>query len=91
MTEDIIRKNSENLLGLSDESLDSLAGGYVLDNGTDYEDIDENGDVVETIPGTTMASYETARQRARELDLHDFEITWGELDNLRKRGGIGYY
>ena len=91
MTEDIIRKNSKNLLGLSDESLDSLAGGYVLNNGTDYEVIDENGDVVETIPGTTMASYETARQRARELGLHDFEITWGELDNLRKRGGIGYY
>ena len=53
--------------------------------------IDEKGDVVETIPGTTMASYETARQRARDLGLHDFEITWGELNNLRKRGGIGNY
>ena len=51
----------------------------------------DNGNVVETIPGTTMTSYESARQRARELGLHDFEITWGELDNLRKRGDIGIY
>ena len=91
MAEDIIRENSEDGVELSDESLDSIAGGYVLNNGTDYEVIDEKGDVVETIPGTTMASYESARQRARELGLHDFEITWGELNNLRKRGGIGNY
>lgn len=91
MAEDIIRENSVDGIGLSDESLDSLAGGYVLNNGNDYEVIDGNGNVVETIPGTTMASYESARQRARELGLHDFEITWGELDNLRKRGDIGIY
>lgn len=91
MAEDNIRENSEKLHRLSDKSLDSLSGGYVLNNGTDYEVIDEKGDVVETIEGTTMASYESARQRARELGLHDFEITWGELNNLRKRGGIGNY
>ena len=91
MAEDIIHESGEDGFELDKESLDSISGGYVLNNGTDYEVIDGNGDVVETIQGTTMASYESARQRARELGLHDFEITWAELNNLRKRGGIGYY
>lgn len=64
MAEDTNRENGEDGLELGDESLDSIAGGYVLNNGNDYEIIDEHGNVVETIQGTTMASYETARQRA---------------------------
>lgn len=39
----------------------------------------------------TMAAYEAARKRARELGLDDMELTWTELYNLRNHGDIGIY
>ena len=69
---------------LSDEGLDAIAGGYVFFNGDGYEVIDNKGNVVKTFWGTKTSDHRWAKDYALELGFSDQDITWYELDALRK-------
>lgn len=70
---------------LSDENLDAIAGGYVFFNGDGYEVIDNKGNVVKTFWGTKIDDHRHAKNYASELGFSADDITWYELDDLRRR------
>ena len=84
MAVDSIRSNIEDGTELSDKQLDAVAGGYVFYTGESYEVIDEKGDVVKTVWGNKLDDHWRACRYARELGLSEQEITWYELDALRR-------
>jgi len=84
MAEDDIRSTFESDAELTDEELDGVTGGYVFFNGEGYEVIDEKGNVVKTYWGTKIDDHRHARNHALELGLSDQDITWYELDALRR-------
>ena len=74
---------------LSDEQVEGAAGGYLYYAGDEYgvfnrwEVIDDKGDVVERFSLPTDAAI-----YARRNNLSYQEITWEQLERLRKTGSI---
>ena len=72
---------AEEGIELPDEILDDVAGGYVYNNGRNYEVIDDNtGGVVDNVYGSEI----DAQNRAKELNQRPDVISWLNVEHIRK-------
>ena len=69
---------------LSDEGLEQVSGGYVMNNSDRYDVIDDfTGDVRES-----NLSYDEAIQYCQSRGLETKELSWKQLERLRMSGSI---
>ena len=91
MPEDNIDGTRGETLELSLDDLDEVAGGFIFSAPCAYEVINHNGDVVERFPYRTAKQKKIAHEQALALagkrGLDPREITWMELDMMRKISG----
>ena len=86
-----MRENPVKRLG--DEEVDGVAGGYIFCSDDinvfpavkPWEVIDNKGNVVKTFWGTKIDDHRHAKDYASELGFSADDITWYELDDLRRR------
>ena len=82
MTEDeLISEGTE----LSDDQLNDASGGYIYFNGSCYEVIDYQGNVVKTLPEN--ASWDDARHITFAMGYIPYEVDTAGLRELRKKHG----
>jgi len=78
----------DQLKPLGDEQVEAVTGGYIYFAGGDdfykrWEVIDGNGDVV-----ARFGFFEEVVDYAESIGQNYFEITWEQLQRLRKTGSI---
>ena len=74
---------AENGAPLDDESLEQVSGGFIHRNGSMYEVLDEDGDVV-----GTFSHYMEADRYASDMGMSTETIDDEELSELRRSGRL---